>query len=132
MARGFHSRDQANRQNQWRTSSGSGTLWDHLIQDVDASKANHGDVAAHPELIDINFGESDSAFPAAWCAAAALGRIARADCQKSASKTNDAAGKQNLDRLKGIGYVGGASARGNRGFVPDWTHVNSVALQRRA
>jgi hypothetical protein len=30
-------------------------LWDHLIQDHDKSKANYGDVAAHPELVDINF-----------------------------------------------------------------------------
>ena len=29
-------------------------VWDHLIQDYDASKANYGDVGAHPELIDIN------------------------------------------------------------------------------
>lgn len=28
--------------------------WDHLIQDIDPDAANHGDVAAHPELIDIN------------------------------------------------------------------------------
>jgi len=30
-------------------------LWDHLIQDFDPSKANHGVVADHPELVDINF-----------------------------------------------------------------------------
>lgn len=29
--------------------------WDHLIQDVDASKANYGVVEDHPELIDINY-----------------------------------------------------------------------------
>jgi hypothetical protein len=32
---------------QWR-------LWDHLIQDHDRAKANFGDVAAHPELVDVN------------------------------------------------------------------------------
>jgi hypothetical protein len=30
-------------------------LWDHLIQDCDKEKANYGDVAAHPELVDINY-----------------------------------------------------------------------------
>ena len=34
---------------QWR-------LWDHLVQRYDRSKANYGDVAAHPELVDINYG----------------------------------------------------------------------------
>ncbi len=33
-------------------------VWDHLIQDYDASKANYGVVADHPELIDINYGTS--------------------------------------------------------------------------
>jgi formylglycine-generating enzyme required for sulfatase activity/phosphatidylethanolamine-binding protein (PEBP) family uncharacterized protein len=29
-------------------------VWDHLVQDSDRTKANYGDVAAHPELIDVN------------------------------------------------------------------------------
>jgi len=30
-------------------------VWDHLIQDFDASKNNYGTVGDHPELVDINF-----------------------------------------------------------------------------
>jgi Arylsulfotransferase (ASST)/PKD domain len=37
-------------------------VWDHLIQDFDASKQNYGVVADHPELIDINSGGSQSDF----------------------------------------------------------------------
>ena len=33
-------------------------VWDHLIQDYDPSKANYGVVGSHPELIDINFGDT--------------------------------------------------------------------------
>ena len=44
------------------TGSAGGTIvwewhvWDHLIRDYDATKANYGNVAQHPELIDLNFG----------------------------------------------------------------------------
>ncbi|HYV39969.1 MAG TPA: aryl-sulfate sulfotransferase [Gemmataceae bacterium] len=31
-------------------------VWDHLIQDYDRTKNNFGDVAAHPELVHINYG----------------------------------------------------------------------------
>lgn len=34
------------------------SLWDHLIQDIDTSKANYGVVANHPELVDLNFGDA--------------------------------------------------------------------------
>src|SRR5262249_48464024 len=32
-------------------------VWDHLIQDHAKSKANYGNVAEHPERININYGE---------------------------------------------------------------------------
>ncbi|MFK8011129.1 MAG: aryl-sulfate sulfotransferase [Marinicellaceae bacterium] len=35
-------------------------VWDHLIQDFDASKDNYGIVENHPELVDINFTRNDS------------------------------------------------------------------------
>ena len=35
-------------------------LWDHLIQDIDSTKANFGVVAEHPELLNINFGNTAS------------------------------------------------------------------------
>ena len=34
-------------------------VWDHLIQDFDPAKANYGVVGDRPELIDINFGETN-------------------------------------------------------------------------
>ena len=35
-------------------------VWDHLIQDYDQTKDNYGVIKEHPELIDINFGNTDS------------------------------------------------------------------------
>lgn len=39
-------------------------VWDHLVQDYDASKANYGSPAAHPELIDAS-GDGKN-LPAFW------------------------------------------------------------------
>ena len=34
------------------------SFWDHTIQDTDNTKDNFGNISEHPELIDINFGDS--------------------------------------------------------------------------
>ncbi len=74
--------------------------WDHLIQDFDETKANYGDVGAHPELIDLNFGDATIA-----------AMVAKPD---------------ELKRLRAIGYVGNAGRQGMRPQT-DWLHINAVA-----
>src|SRR5205823_7110527 len=76
-------------------------IWDHLIQDHDSSKANYGDVAKHPERIDLNFGEGEGLAPLF-------------------------AQKDGLDKLRSIGYVRSPPGR-NQPYNPGWTHLNSVA-----
>jgi Arylsulfotransferase (ASST) len=74
-------------------------IWDHLIQDYDRSVVNHGDVAAHPERIDINFGET-------------------------ADPLKDSNG--NVDKLRSIGYLR-SGPPGSPQINPGWAHINSVA-----
>jgi hypothetical protein len=74
--------------------------WDHLVQEFDAKKANHGDAGAHPELIDLNFGSNTLA-----------AIIAR---------------PEELEKLRAIGYVGGADQKMGPPAT-DWLHINGVA-----
>jgi hypothetical protein len=73
-------------------------VWDHLIQDHDSTRANYGNVAAHPELVDINFVE---------------------DPQAAAAKDSNLSepGRPLGNVLFGAGPTN-----------PDWTHVNAVAF----
>lgn len=100
--------------------------WDHLIQDAHIEKPNYGDVAAHPERIDVNFGSG------------MMDRLMQ--------------DPEQLKRLRSLGYVGGSDdsndvasdagadaaddggddnrnapqrRRGPQGG--DWTHINFVA-----
>jgi hypothetical protein len=107
-------------------------IWDHLIQDHDETKANYGEVAAHPELIDANYARSRGGF---------FGNFARAfrrdgDDRESDEEDDPEAEKEATDdavqRLQGLGYVG--TARGRRGPrvpISDWNHVNAVSYNAK-
>ncbi|WP_300164095.1 aryl-sulfate sulfotransferase [Solidesulfovibrio sp.] len=51
-------------------ASGGVVVWqwraiDHIVQDRDPAKANYGDVAAHPERVDVNY-QGRALFPDGW------------------------------------------------------------------
>jgi hypothetical protein len=81
-------------------------VWDHLIQDFDETKANYGDVAAHPERVEINP-------PGLW-----MDRIS----------------EEETKQLEALGYLGGApeeskaDARKKKNSTKsDWLHTNAIA-----
>ena len=92
-------------------------LWDHLIQDHDKTKANYGDVGAHPELVDINFGED-------------FGGKAGGDHKTPQEGKDDT--KKGSDSQPPKDIPGGyASHIGHVPFVPDWTHINSISYNAK-
>src|SRR5262249_37239855 len=102
-------------------------IWDHLIQDHDKTRANYGDVARHPHRIDANFARS-SGGPFAWL----FGGGAPKQDKARDKMAKDKKGKDSdLDKLKGIGYVGAGGGGRFQGFFGDWTHVNAVAYNPR-
>lgn len=83
-------------------------VWDHLIQDFDETKSNYGDVAAHPERVEINP-------PGLWI---------------------DQIPDDEREQLEALGYLSADSAgqedseqkRMNRfrGLMADWLHTNAI------
>jgi len=83
--------------------------WDHLVQDFDPERTNHGEVADRPERIDINADHRD--------------RPPLTEAQR--------AEREELDRqMRALGYAGGdeqpAVSVAGCCLDPDWLHVNSV------
>ena len=79
-------------------------LWDHLVQDSDATKSNYGDVAAHPELVDIDP-------PGYWM---------------------DRMTPEEMEQLEALGYLGAEDKAkqlqpDRRGASADWLHINAIA-----
>ena len=78
--------------------------WDHLVQDLDATKANYGVVADHPELIDVN---ADG-----WRGTPTIAEL-----------------EEEAERLRRLGYTGGGDAgveETRAGMQSDWLHTNSI------
>lgn len=73
-------------------------VWDHLVQEYDPEKDNHGVVADHPELINLN--------PLDWVADLT---------------------PQSRRKLEAVGYLGAPKGRGRKGANADWNHINSIA-----
>ena len=81
-------------------------VWDHLIQDFDETKSNYGDVAAHPERVEINP-------PGLWM---------------------DSIPDEEREQLEALGYLGGdpldskaINDRRERARSADWLHTNAIA-----
>jgi hypothetical protein len=93
--------------------------WDHLVQDADKTKDNYEKVSAHPELIDINYGQSflDKKGP--------KDKKDKKD-GKDAKDLKDK-NKEEIEKLRALGYLGGPNAGGPVNLNADWTHVNGIA-----
>jgi Arylsulfotransferase (ASST) len=74
--------------------------WDHIVQEFDKTKDHFDDVGAHPERIDVNFGENT------------IGAMV--------------AKPEELKKLQALGYVGNADRKAGP-ISPDWLHLNAAA-----
>ena len=87
--------------------------WDHLVQDADPKRPNHGEVAEHPGRFDVN-GDHRREPPLS-----AEEKRRQAELEKE---------------MRALGYVGGdegepaAGAKGGKPNSGDWLHTNSLAL----
>jgi len=86
-------------------------VWDHVIQDVDPGAENHGEVAEHPELVDLN-----------------------ADHRDRPPLTSEERERQaEVERqMRALGYTGGEDEDEppppprDRGRDADWLHTNAI------
>ncbi len=106
-------------------------LWDHLVQDHDRSKQNFGNISAHPELIDINFGAGEGPIAPMMATKDGIAKLQSLgylgtppapglkDTPKPTSK------EVAKPTVKGPGKAGPSARRPSPNA--DWTHFNAVA-----
>jgi Arylsulfotransferase (ASST) len=113
-------------------------LWDHLIQDHDRSKPNFGNVADHPELVDINFGQGEGPIAPMMATKDGVAKLKSlgyvgstpAPEAKDAAKpdSKDAAKPEASEKEKKKAEPKEKSkSAGRPNNAADWTHFNGVA-----
>ncbi len=118
-------------------------LWDHLVQDHDRSKPNFGNVADHPELVDLNFGAGEGPIAPMMATKDGVAKLRSlgylgstpAPSAKNAPKPDekskaepDEKSKPEPDKKSKAALKSKSASDGgrpNRGA--DWTHFNAVA-----
>ena len=100
--------------------------WDHLIQDFDPEKANFGDVAAHPERIDLNADHRDQ--PPLSAAERRRLRELEQEMRGLGYTGGGGGGDDDEEAENDDDERGGPGRRGQRGRPRggDWLHTNSV------
>jgi hypothetical protein len=93
--------------------------WDHLVQELDPSKSNYGEIAAHPHRLDINNRPH-------------LDRMRSERDPESLAAMEGERGRLE-EEMRSIGYVGD-TAEGEQddfdlGLGPDFLHVNGVSYE---
>jgi hypothetical protein len=91
--------------------------WDHLIQDFDPTKENHGEVSAHPELLNINIRPI-------------LEMINDDENSESAAERTEEL-RELEEEMESLGYLGGGEDEESDsltlGMGVDFMHVNGVS-----
>lgn len=102
--------------------------WDHLIQDFSKERAHYGDVAAHPERLDINADKSIPKRPVGPPGGGPPGGGPLGGGPPGGG--HPPGGGPDDDKARQLGYAAGAAkdAKGKRRNVrgADWTHTNGI------
>jgi Arylsulfotransferase (ASST) len=106
-------------------------LWDHLVQDHDRSKPHFGNVSAHPELVDVNFGAGEGPIAPMMATKDGIAKLRSLGYLGNApTPTAKDAPKDERKKPANPALEAGPKAKPNARRPPmnaDWTHFNAVA-----
>jgi Arylsulfotransferase (ASST) len=114
-------------------------LWDHLVQDHDKSKPNFGNVAEHPELVDLNFGSGEGPIAPMMATKDGVAKLRSLgylgstptppakDAAKPEAEEKDKPAATEKSKSPANEKSKSAPNRGGPNRTADWTHFNGIA-----